>query len=262
MDDILGIVCTVLMCTDIAAFVLLLCRPMKRIIGVGGFKGTLAGLGGGAVFTAVMLLMLRREVREALTVHKAGTAVLYLSLLVALTCLLILTHRRRNGMTIEDIDLLDGQGFENVCASLMLANGFENIEQTKASGDFGVDILAERDGLRYGVQCKRYNKKLDSRPVQEISAGMAYYGCDVGAVMTNSGFTDHAAELAEAGGIELWDRETIIAWLKNLPDSSEEADADDDDDNDNDENNDEDNDDSAVESDEEYLDSKNGEGGE
>ena len=43
---------------------------------------------------------------------------------------------------------------------------------------------------------------------------MAYYNCDVGAVMTNSTFTVHAAELADAGSIELWDRDTIAEWLK------------------------------------------------
>ena len=214
MDDTLGIVCTALACADIAAFMLLLCRPMKKITGLRGFAGTAAGFGGAALFTAVMLLALRSEVKEALASHRVGAAVLYSALLAVMVCLFVLTHRRHAVMTLEQLDSLDGTAFENACAKLLLANGFTNIRQTKASGDFGVDILAERDGLVYGVQCKRYNKKLDSRPIQEISAGIAYYGCDVGAVMTNSSFTEHAAELADAGSIELWDRDTLAEWLK------------------------------------------------
>ena len=33
--------------------------------------------------------------------------------------------------------------------------------------------------------------------------------------MTNSVFTRHAAELADAGCIELWDRDTLAEWIKN-----------------------------------------------
>ncbi len=132
-----------------------------------------------------------------------------------MVCVIVLSRRKRGTLTLEELDLMDGKDFENACAGLLLANGFSNIRQTKASGDFGVDILAERDGVLYGVQCKRYNTKLDSRPIQEISAGIAYYECDVGAVMTNSVFTQHAAELADAGSIELWDRDTLAEWIKN-----------------------------------------------
>lgn len=214
MGDGLGIVCAVLACADIAAFVLLLSRPMKKITGLGGLKGSLAGLGGAALFTGVMLIALKSEVKEKLAAHPVGAAVLYASMLVAMVCIIVLTCRKPRTLTLEVLDSLDGAAFENACAKLLLANGFENIKLTKASGDFGVDILAERDGLLYGVQCKRYNSKLDSRPIQEISAGMAYYNCDVGAVMTNSTFTVHAAELADAGSIELWDRALIAEWLK------------------------------------------------
>ena len=216
MDDVLGVVCTVLACADIAAFTLLLCRPMKKISGAGGLKGTLIGLAMSAAFTAVVVIALRREIKDALASHKAAAAVLYSSLLAAIVCMIALLYRKRSAVTLEDLDSMDGKAFENACAKMLLANDFENIKQTKASGDFGVDILAEREGLLYGVQCKRYNTKLDSRPIQEISAGMAYYECDVGAVMTNSVFTKHAAELADAGSIELWDRDTLAEWVKML----------------------------------------------
>ena len=215
MDEVLGVICAVLGCMDIATFIVLLCRPMKKITGVGGVRGTLLGIGGAAAFTAVMLAVLRREVKDALNTHRVAAAALYCLLFVAMVCVIVLSRRKRGTLTLEELDLMDGKDFENACAGLLLANGFSNIRQTKASGDFGVDILAERDGVLYGVQCKRYNTKLDSRPIQEISAGIAYYECDVGAVMTNSVFTQHAAELADAGSIELWDRDTLAEWIKN-----------------------------------------------
>jgi HJR/Mrr/RecB family endonuclease len=216
MKEILDIVCKVLAAADIIAFILNICRPMKKILGVGGVRGTLAGLLGSGVFAGITLLLLRREVTENLAAHPLGAAALYLALLVLMIFCLVRSHRKKGLLTLDDIDLLDGADFEKICAYIMLLNGFENIRQTKASGDFGVDILAECDGVLYGVQCKRYNRKLNSRPIQEISAGINYYECDVGAVMTNSTFTAHAQELAEAVGIELWDREILAEWLMNM----------------------------------------------
>ncbi len=218
MKEILGIVCKALAAADIIAFILTLCRPMKKILGVAGTKGTLAGLAGSAVFVGITLLLLRREVTEKLSAHPIGAAVLYLLLLAAMVFLFVRRRRKKGLLDIDDIDLLDGADFEKICAAVLLANGFENIRQTKASGDFGVDILAERGGVLYGVQCKRYNRRLDSRPVQEISAGIGYYECDAGAVMTNSTFTAHARELAEAVGIELWNRDILAEWLKKMND--------------------------------------------
>ena len=42
------------------------------------------------------------------------------------------------------------------------------------------------------------------------------YGCQIGAVMTNSHFTSGAKELAEATGVLLWDREKLKKMLSNV----------------------------------------------
>lgn len=113
------------------------------------------------------------------------------------------------------IDLMDGHDFERWCASLLEKAGFSNVEVTQGSGDHGVDVLAEKDGIRYAVQCKCYSKDLGNSPIQEVSAGkmMPQYHCQVGAVMTNRYFTKGAQELAAATGTLLWDRDWIIKQL-------------------------------------------------
>lgn len=104
---------------------------------------------------------------------------------------------------------MTGQEFEYYCANLLKRNGFVNISVTPGTGDQGVDVLAEKDGIKYAIQCKCYSSPLGNTSVQEVNAGKAFYNCHVGVVMTNSIFTSSAKQLAEATGVLLWDKEKI-----------------------------------------------------
>lgn len=113
------------------------------------------------------------------------------------------------------VDLLDGHAFEYWCAAFLREIGFIKVEVTPGSGDQGVDILAEKDGIKYAIQCKCYASNLGNTPIQEVTAGKSFYHCHVGVVMTNRYFTPKARELAEATGTLLWDRDWIAAHLKS-----------------------------------------------
>ena len=111
------------------------------------------------------------------------------------------------------IDLMEGHDFEHWCAQLLSDIGFTNVRVTKTSGDQGVDVLAEKDGVRFAIQCKCYSRDLDNKPIQEVNAGksMPEYRCQIGAVMTNRHFTQSAQAAAAANGVLLWDRD----WIRN-----------------------------------------------
>ena len=70
----------------------------------------------------------------------------------------------------------------------------------------GIDILAEKEGITYGIQCKCYQEPVGVKAIQEAYAGKEYYDCMVGAVMTNQYFTAPAVEAAKKLKILLWDR--------------------------------------------------------
>lgn len=108
-----------------------------------------------------------------------------------------------------DIDRLDGLQFEHYCSDLLHNVGFGNITITPASGDYGVDILAEKDGITYGIQCKCYTDKVGNHAVQEALAGCQFYHRMVAAVLTNSYFTAAAIESAKKMNVLLWDRDWI-----------------------------------------------------
>lgn len=111
------------------------------------------------------------------------------------------------------IDLMEGHKFEEWCADALKSKGFANVSVTPGSGDQGVDVLAEKDGVKYAFQCKRYNSDLGNTPVQEVHSGKDYYHRHVGVVITNHGFTHGAVSLAKETGTLLWGREWIISYL-------------------------------------------------
>lgn len=121
-------------------------------------------------------------------------------------------HNCTNAILLT-VDLMEGIEFEHWCANLLTDMGYSNVSVTQSSGDQGVDVLAEKDGIKYAIQCKCYSKDLGNTPVQEILAGKHFYHCHVGAVMTNQYFTKGAKDLATETGVLLWDRDWIEAAL-------------------------------------------------
>lgn len=108
--------------------------------------------------------------------------------------------------TIKSCDSMTGEQFEHFCASLLRANGFRNVKVTQTSGDYGIDVLAQKGMDSYAIQCKRYTSPVGNHAVQEAFSGAAYYGNRTPVVMTNQEFTAAAVETAERIGVRLWGR--------------------------------------------------------
>lgn len=121
---------------------------------------------------------------------------------------------RARRVELAGVDEMTGIDFENYCIAILQRIGYTNVHGTAASGDQGVDIVAEKDGIKYAIQCKRYTSKLDNTPVQEVFAGKQYYGCDVAVVLTNNYFTDGAQDLASKTGVRLWDRTDLNRMIE------------------------------------------------
>ena len=115
----------------------------------------------------------------------------------------------------KSFDTMEGHEFEYFCANLLRKNGYENVDVTQGSGDQGIDIIAYRDGIKYGIQCKCYSSDIGNKAVQEVFAGKSFYECHVGVVLTNQHFTKSAIELAQKNGIILWDRTKLLELIEN-----------------------------------------------
>ena len=138
---------------------------------------------------------------EVVSVFKIVAIIILIVIFAAITVWFFL-RRRRFTDAFED---MDGHEFEYFCADLLEQRGFVEVEVTRGSGDYGIDILAEKDGVTYAVQCKRYTAPVGVKAIQEAYAGRDYYDRMVGAVMPNQYFTAPAVEAAKKLKILLWD---------------------------------------------------------
>ena len=136
---------------------------------------------------------------------------LIIGALIVLLAALIVTIVKKIRNRPLPMDEMEGHDFEYYCADILKERGFLEVEVTKGSGDFGADILAEKDGVTYAIQCKCYDKPIGVKAVQEVYAGRDYYDRMVGVVMTNQYFTQPAVELARKLNIMLWDRGYVDA---------------------------------------------------
>ena len=122
---------------------------------------------------------------------------------------------------LDKIDCMNGQDFELFLINKLLPlDGYININGTSYTGDFGVDIIAEKNGIKCAIQCKRFNNKVSTNAIQEIVAGRKHYKCDKAIVITNSYYTKNAKELAFDNKVELLNRDYIIKMVKKLKDAN------------------------------------------
>ena len=115
-----------------------------------------------------------------------------------------------------EMDTLNGKEFEKYCADILENIGFVNVSVTPGSGDYGIDILAEKEKLIFGFQCKCYSSSIGVKAVQEVSSGSIYYNCDRAVVITNNYFTPAAINMAKRIGVILWDRNELENLLNTL----------------------------------------------
>ncbi|WP_426577687.1 restriction endonuclease [Xenorhabdus stockiae] len=109
---------------------------------------------------------------------------------------------------IEWNDRMSPAEYEGYCADILKSSGWQ-ARTTSISGDQGVDVVAEKDGLCVAIQCKKYSSPVGNKAVQEVTAGMAYWGASIGVVVTNAGYTRSARELATVHGIFLLHHEDL-----------------------------------------------------
>lgn len=121
--------------------------------------------------------------------------------------------QRTINLKMEEIDVMDGHDFEYYTAEMLKYDGFKSVEVTRGSGDYGVDVIAYKDGHKWAFQCKRYSKNLGLKPIQEVYAGAKRYGADKAVVFTNVYFTPNAQSLANTLHVELWGRDKLADMI-------------------------------------------------
>jgi restriction system protein len=172
----------------------------------------------GFVFTVLVGVTAYRYWQDFVSLeHKAIKVLPIISAaIIGATLLLVfirfkLRHRSvKLNRSMAEIDNMSGLDFEKYVASLLKQQGYTNIKLTEKF-DYGVDIIAHKDGVRWGIQTKRYSGLCKKAAVEQVVAGLRYYHCDRAMVITNSTFSKQAKVLATANECVLIDRTNLTA---------------------------------------------------
>lgn len=163
--------------------------------------------GGDLSFIIIILVGAAAWAHRTQLVHAAYIAFCVTGCALLLAMFWVFFTRRRGGR-FQDVDTMSGLSFEHYVAKLLRANGFHDVTLTETY-DFGVDIIAEKDGVRWGIQTKCYAGMVKADAVRQVVTGLKLYGCDRAMVITNSAYSKTARQLAGANDCVLVDRTAL-----------------------------------------------------
>ena len=122
-------------------------------------------------------------------------------------------NRRLHRADLIHIDNMTGLEFETYVAHMLRIKGYKKVRLTEKY-DLGVDIIATRDGVTWGIQVKRYSGLVKADAVRQVVTALRKYDCDKAMVITNSIYSKTAQELARCNGCVLVDRKILFKWFK------------------------------------------------
>lgn len=134
-------------------------------------------------------------------------------------------------LTMDDVDRLDGEGFEALCCLLWNKQGFQATVTPKSGGDGGIDIVALKGRAGELLQCKSSKSaEVGWDAIKEVTAGAARYQARFRGTrfrrlaVTNQRFTAGAREQAAANQVELVVRSRLEELLGAHPITNHEFD--------------------------------------
>ena len=104
-----------------------------------------------------------------------------------------------------EIDAMSGLDFELYVAELLRRQGYAHIKLTERY-DLGVDIIARKDGITWGIQVKRCSGMVKAAAVRQAVTALKHYKCDRAMVITNATYSRPAIQLATSNNCVLVDR--------------------------------------------------------
>jgi len=127
-------------------------------------------------------------------------------------------HSDKNRLLEEDWRSLTDKDFEYFLKDVFETLGYK-VKPTGKTGDMGIDLVVtaygkKRGVQKLGVQAKGWTRNVGNDAVQQAHTGKDYYNCDACAVITNSGFTNAAIELARVVGCRLIDGGEIPSLIR------------------------------------------------
>ena len=113
--------------------------------------------------------------------------------------------------SLEQMQALEPIDFEWYCAWLYQKEGYA-VEDTKTSGDEGIDLLLKKGGKKVVVQCKRYSGNVGQPVVRDLYGAMFHVAATEAHLCTTGRISRQAEQWAAGKPIELIDGNDMVAW--------------------------------------------------
>ena len=108
--------------------------------------------------------------------------------------------------------MTDGKQFEVYMGRFFIYQG-NRVTFTKAGGDYGADLVIERDGVRTVVQCRQRKENTGVDGVQAVNSAKEVYHATRALIVSTSEFTKSALNLAKIHNVECWDGRQLLEEL-------------------------------------------------
>lgn len=115
---------------------------------------------------------------------------------------LYLSRTKYSHVPRSEVQNLTWQEFEYYVCDWLKRNGYSGIRLTEKF-DLGIDIIAKKNGITWGVQVKHYSGIVGINAVRQVVVALKYYKCVRAMVVTNSKYSRSTTTLAKSHGCKL-----------------------------------------------------------
>ncbi len=119
-----------------------------------------------------------------------------------------------DGELIKWLGNLNHWEFEHYIGDLFTKLGYKT-RVIGRSYDEGIDVIAEKNGIKHYIQCKHYNNKVGVKDVREFCGALSdKLSNDKAFFITNNFFTEGAERFAADKPIELIDGNQLVKYIR------------------------------------------------
>jgi restriction system protein len=119
--------------------------------------------------------------------------------------------------SLEDIRTLSWQQFEIIVGEAFRRLGYRVMENGGGGADGGIDLVLDREGQRFFVQCKQWKvSKVGVKSIRELAGVMSAKGVRDGFFVTSGTYTKEAREFAEEAGVSLIDGDSLQRMIRHI----------------------------------------------
>ncbi|WP_425805569.1 restriction endonuclease [Desulfitobacterium sp. Sab5] len=115
---------------------------------------------------------------------------------------------------VEQLYELTPREFEEWTANLFESLRYEKVTLTPQSNDKGIDVLAEKNGLKIAVQCKKFKGVVGSPSIQTFLGALQNAEAHKGFFITTGTFSVEAEKIALNMPIELYDKVRLVQLIE------------------------------------------------